>query len=944
MSETEQGQPKKDYKHTLNLPQTSFAMKANLAQREPQMLKQWQQDKLYEKIRAARVGREQFILHDGPPYANGDIHIGHSVNKVLKDIIVKSKTLSGFDAPYVPGWDCHGLPIEHNVEKKFGKAGDKLDHKSFRAKCREYAQTQVNGQKQDFVRLGVLGEWNNPYLTMAPQFEADIIRALGRIAANGHLVRGFKPVYWSVVGASALAEAEVEYQEKTSTALDVRFAAVDQKDFLAAFENVSGEGKASVVIWTTTPWTLPANQAVSLGAEIDYVLLQVNLGAGAERLVIAQERVTDAMQRYGAENFRVVGQAKGSALEKKLLQHPFYQKQVPILVGEHVTLDAGTGAVHTAPDHGMDDFVVGQKYGIGTLNLVDEHGVYRAHTEIFAGDHVYKVDQKVVDLLQEKSALILAKQFTHSFPHCWRTKTPLIFRATPQWFISMTEKGLQEMALNAVKGVQWFPAWGQARIEAMLQQSPDWCVSRQRTWGVPIALFIHRETQQLHPRTQELIEQVAQRVEQEGMDAWFDLDAAELLGEEAAQYQKVTDTLDVWFDSGVTHLAVLERRKYLRYPADLYLEGSDQHRGWFQSSLKAALAMNGTAPYRQVLTHGFTVDADGRKMSKSLGNVVSPQKVVNDLGADILRLWVAATDFSGEMTVSDEILKRTADSYRRIRNTARFLLSNLSGFDPAVHLVLPEKMLELDRWIVARTAVLQQEIIVAYDSYQFHLIYQKLHNFCVVDLGGFYLDIIKDRQYTMQENSLGRRSCQTALYHIIEAMTRWLTPILSFTAEELWQSLPGQRSDTVFTAEWHMLPQTSAKGVFSDADWQQIIAVKEAVNKTLEAQRAAGKMGSSLQANVTLYCAPAIQSLLQKLGDELRFVLLSSGALITPLADAGEATEVDGLRVAVSVSEYGKCVRCWHYREDVGANTDDSELCGRCVENVNGVGEQRYFA
>jgi isoleucyl-tRNA synthetase len=940
---------KKDYKHTLNLPQTSFAMKANLAQREPAVLKTWQENKLYETIRAARAGRPQFILHDGPPYANGDIHIGHSVNKILKDIIVKSKTLSGFDAPYVPGWDCHGLPIEHNVEKKFGKAGDKLDKKAFRTKCREYAQTQVDGQKKDFVRLGVLGEWDNPYLTMAPQFEADIIRALGRIAANGHLVRGFKPVYWSVVGASALAEAEVEYQDKTSTALDVRFTAAEPEKFLAAFSDVSGTGAVSVVIWTTTPWTLPANQAVSLGPDIDYVLVQADLGAGAERLVLAQARVEDAMQRYGTENFSVVGRAKGAALEGMLLQHPFYAKQVPVLVGEHVTLDAGTGAVHTAPDHGMDDFVVGQKYGIGTINIVDEHGVYRANTELFAGDHVYKVDQKVVDVLQAKGALILAKQFTHSFPHCWRTKTPLIFRATPQWFVSMTENGLQDMAMDAVKNVQWFPAWGQARIEAMLQQSPDWCVSRQRTWGVPIALFVHRETQQLHPRTQELIEQVAQRVEKDGIDAWFDLEPAMLksedwLGSEAEQYQKVTDTLDVWFDSGVTHLAVLERRDYLRYPADLYLEGSDQHRGWFQSSLKAALAMNGTAPYRQVLTHGFTVDADGRKMSKSLGNVVSPQKVVNDLGADILRLWVAATDFSGEMTVSDEILKRTADSYRRIRNTARFLLSNLNGFDPALHAVPVDDLLALDRWAVERTAVLQQEIIAAYDSYQFHVIYQKLHNFCVVDLGGFYLDVIKDRQYTMQENSLGRRSCQTALHHIIEAMTRWLMPILSFTADELWQSLPGERSDSVFAAEWYALPVAKASSAFSHADWQQIIVVKEAVNKALEAERTAGKMGSSLQAEVTLYCSNALQTVLQKLGDELRFVLLSSSADVKPMADTGEVTDVDGLRVAVAVSQHQKCVRCWHYREDVGSHTDDPELCGRCVDNVNRQGEVRRYA
>jgi isoleucyl-tRNA synthetase len=932
---------KKDYKHTLNLPQTGFAMKANLSQREPGMLKVWQQNKLYEQIRAARAGREQFILHDGPPYANGDIHIGHSVNKVLKDIIVKAKTLGGFDAPYVPGWDCHGLPIEHNVEKKFGKAGDKLDHKSFRAKCREYAQAQVNGQKQDFVRLGVFGDWENPYLTMAPAFEADIIRALGRIVANGHLVRGFKPVYWSVVGASALAEAEVEYQDKVSTALDVRFVAADQQDFLSAFDGVSGSGTVSVVIWTTTPWTLPANQAVSLGPDIDYALVQVDTGAGNERLVIAKSRVEDALQRYGVSQFSIVGQCKGAALENKLLQHPFYAKHVPVLVGEHVSLDAGTGAVHTAPDHGMDDFVVGHKYGIGTLNIVDEHGVYRASTDIFAGDHVYKVDQKVVDLLQEKGALVLARQFTHSFPHCWRTKTPLIFRATPQWFISMTERGLLQQALDAVQKVQWFPAWGQARIEAMLGQSPDWCISRQRTWGVPIALFIHRETQMLHPRTQELIEQVAQRVEKEGMDAWFDLDAAELLGDEAELYQKVTDTLDVWFDSGVTHLAVLERRADLRYPADLYLEGSDQHRGWFQSSLKAALAMNGTAPYKQVLTHGFTVDADGRKMSKSIGNVVSPQKVVNELGADILRLWVAATDFSGEMTVSDEILKRTADSYRRIRNTARFLLSNLSGFDPALHAVPVESMLALDRWAIKRTAVLQKDIIAAYENYQFHIIYQKLHNFCAVDLGGIYLDIIKDRQYTMQADSLGRRSCQTALYHIIEAMTRWLAPILSFTAEELWKEIPGQHSDTVFTAEWYALPAAAVNEQISEDDWADIFAVKKSVNEAIEAKRSAGEIGSSLQAEVTIFANEKIQKVLGKLGDELRFVLITSAARVQPLAGPADSA---AFGVEVAASAHGKCVRCWHYREDVGQHADDPELCGRCVDNVNGSGELRYFA
>lgn len=937
---------KTDYKHTLNLPQTAFAMKANLAQREPAMLKHWQETQLYQTIRAARAGREKFVLHDGPPYANGDIHIGHSVNKILKDIIVKARTLDGLDAPYVPGWDCHGLPIEHNVEKKFGKAGDKLDHRQFRAKCREYAQSQVEGQRRDFIRLGVLGDWENPYLTMTPAFEADIIRALGRIVANGHLVRGFKPVYWSVVGGSALAEAEVEYQDKESTALDVRFTVVETAAVNNAFGATSGAGPVSVVIWTTTPWTLPANQAVSVGPDIDYALVQVDAGRGPEQWVLAHARLEDAMQRYGIAQYQVLARCKGSALEHAQLQHPFYDKHVPVLVGEHVTLDAGTGAVHTAPDHGMDDFVVGQKYGIGTVNLVDEHGVYRAAAVGFAGDHVYKVDQKVIDLLQDKGTLVLAKRFTHSFPHCWRTKTPLIFRATPQWFVSMQGNQLLSQTLSAVQGVQWIPAWGQARIEGMLAQSPDWCVSRQRTWGAPIALFVHKDTEALHPRTAELIEQVAQRVEQGGMDAWFDLDPVDVLGEEAAQYRKVTDTLDVWFDSGVTHAAVLERRADLQYPADLYLEGSDQHRGWFQSSLKTAVAMNGSAPYKAVLTHGFTVDADGRKMSKSLGNVVSPQKVVNDLGADILRLWVAATDFSAEMSVSDEILKRTADSYRRIRNTARFLLSNLAGFDPQRHAVPVDSMLALDRWALSRAEELQRDIVTAYQQYQFHLIYQKLHNFCVVDLGGFYLDIIKDRQYTMQAESLGRRSCQTALYHIIEALCRWLAPILSFTAEELWQAIPGARADTVFTAEWHAFPVASQGAAFSMVEWQRVLQVKQAVNKLLEAERAAGRLGASLQADVALYAEPTLHALLTKLGDELRFVLITSTATLHPLHDepCGDSTDLDGLRVAVTVSAQEKCVRCWHYRADVGAQAAHPCLCERCVVNVDGAGEQRLMA
>ncbi len=936
-----------DYKQTLNLPKTAFPMKANLAQREPGILKRWQQEQIYQKIRQARAGCEQYILHDGPPYANGDIHIGHAVNKVLKDIIIKSKTMSGFDAPYVPGWDCHGLPIEHKVETKIGKAGVKVDHKTFRKKCREYAARQVDGQRKDFVRLGVFGDWDTPYLTMNFQFEADIIRALGKIIENGHLHRGFKPVYWSVVGASALAEAEVEYQDKVSYSIDVGFSAVDQIAFENAMGGVSGEGEISVVIWTTTPWTLPSNQAVSLHPDLEYVLVECELEGGKRRLLLAKELHEVAMERYGADSFQVVGTCEGRDLEGLLLAHPFYDKQVPIIIGDHVTVEAGTGAVHTAPDHGMEDFVVGQKYGIATLNLVNDQGVFRDKTQLFAGDHVYKVDEKIVAVLKERGRLLAQGKITHSFPHCWRTKTPLIYRATPQWFVSMTKNNLMDDVKQAVKGVKWVPDWGQARMEGMLASSPDWCISRQRTWGVPIALFVDRETQELHPKTPELIEKVAQKVEVEGMDAWFELDAAELLGDEAQQYTKVADTLDVWFDSGVTHYAVLNRHPALRYPADLYLEGSDQHRGWFQSSLKTAIAINGNAPYRSVLTHGFTVDAQGKKMSKSLGNVISPQKVANDLGADILRLWVAATDFSAEMSVSDEILNRAADSYRRIRNTARFFLSGLNDFNPAVDLIATDEMLALDRWALDRAAQLQSEIQVAYDSFQFHQIYQKLHNFCVTDMGGFYLDIIKDRLYTAKTDGLARRSAQTALYHLSEAFVRWITPILSFTADEIWGYMPGERDASVFTALWYDEITELAQGQPMGREyWQQAMRVKTAVNKELEAARVEGKIGSGLDAQVSLYCSEELQQALAQLQDELRFVLITSSAqaLLDDGRSPGNQTEVSGLRVAVHALDKSKCGRCWHRSDDVGISEEYQELCGRCVENAFAEGEARRYA
>lgn len=938
-----------DYKATLNLPKTAFPMKANLAQREPEILKKWQSAGLYQQIQDQSEGRAPFILHDGPPYANGDIHIGHSVNKILKDVILKSKRLSGFAAPYVPGWDCHGLPIEHNVEKKIGKAGSKVPYEQFRAKCREYAQKQVNGQREDFIRLGVLGDWENPYLTMNYSFEADIIRSLGRITENGHLVKGFKPVYWSVVGGSALAEAEVEYQDKTSTQIDVRFDVLDRDTLLKAFDADVASLPVSVVIWTTTPWTLPANQAVALHVDLPYSLIKFTTEQqGEEVILLASALVESVMSRYGIEDYNVLAEAAGGALEGVTLQHPFYRdRQVKVTMGDHVTTDAGTGAVHIAPDHGMDDFIVGQKYGIQTLNYVQADGTYSSEAPLVAGQHVYKVEDMILGLLNDNQRLLAQDSLQHSFPHCWRTKTPLIFRATPQWFISMQQNGLLDACKEAVKQVQWLPEWGQNRIEGMLEQSPDWCISRQRTWGVPVALFIHKETQALHPDTPRLIEEVALRVEEKGMDAWFELEVAELLGDEAEQYEKVTDTLDVWFDSGVTHAAVLERAGF-DVPADLYLEGSDQHRGWFQSSLKTSIAMRGAAPYKSVLTHGFVVDKDGKKMSKSIGNVMSPQKVMKTLGADIIRLWVAATDYRGEMTVSDEILKRTADSYRRIRNTARFLLANLEGFDPATDMLPANDMVALDRWAVGQAAKLQEEIQGLYESYQFHGIYQKIHNFCALELGGFYLDVIKDRQYTAKSDGVARRSAQTALFHIVEALVRWIAPILSYTAEELWQHIPGEREDSVFLASWYealvLLPSDAD---MNDAYWSSILAVKTAVNKQLEVARKDGIVGGSLEAEVELYCSAELKSALDQLQDELRFVLITSKVSVCDSAVAGSdavKTDVDGLSMSIGKSDHAKCERCWHHREDVGQHEGHDTLCGRCVDNVDGSGERRLFA
>ena len=940
-----------DYKDTLNLPHTEFPMKANLAQREPAMLTRWNELDLYRKICEKNAGRPKYILHDGPPYANGELHLGHAINKTLKDIVVKSRQLSGFDAPYIPGWDCHGLPIEHNVEKKQGKAGQKISFAEFRQACRDYAAKQVDIQKQGFIRLGVLGDWDDPYLTMNSEYEANIVRALGEITGNGHLIKGYKPVYWSVVGASALAEAEVEYQDKTSFAIDVRFPVLDREQFLAEFRSLKKDdptGHLSVVIWTTTPWTLPSNQAVCLHAELDYALVRCDLGQGAELMLLANDMVEGIMARYKCTDYENLGITVGARLEGQLLQHPFVDRQVPLILGEHVTTEAGTGAVHTAPDHGVDDFNVGQQYGLGTLNLVDENGVFTSAAGIFADAHVYKVDEQIIQVLRDKHALVANEMITHSYAHCWRTKTPLIYRATPQWFISMTEKDLLGKALQAVGNVKWIPDWGQARMELMLKGSPDWCVSRQRTWGTPITLFVNKETQALHPRTQELFEEIAQLIEKEGIDAWFNLQVEDLLGEEAADYEKVTDTLDVWFDAGVSHYAVMQKREELQYPADLYLEGSDQHRGWFQSSLKTAIALNGTAPYKEVLTHGFFVDAEGKKMSKSVGNTVAPEKIFQQYGADVLRLWVAATDYRGEMTVSEEIFKRVADAYRRIRNTGRFMLANLNGFDPQSDCVEPGDLMELDYWIIRQCQLLQAAVITHYQQYNFLNVYQKIHNFCVVELGGFYLDVIKDRQYTTRADSKARRSTQTAMYHILEMFSRMLAPILSFTADEIWLSIPGERSASVFLSDFgDSVDELPESDKFSDQLWKQAMAVKTAVNKELEIKRAEKLVGSGLSAEVDLFCSKELADLLGQLEQELRFVLIVSRASIAALEDAGDGsvdTEVAGLKLLVSASAHSKCERCWHHRADVGQFEQHPSLCHRCVDNIEGDGEQRRFA
>lgn len=932
-----------DYKNTVNLQDTAFPMRGDLAKREPQMLDKWTKQQRYAKIRQICAGRDKFILHDGPPYANGQLHIGHAVNKVLKDIIIRSKTLAGFDAPYVPGWDCHGLPIELNIEKQFGK---NLEPRDFRNKCREYANAQIEQQKADFIRLGVLGDWNNPYKTMEFKTEAGIVRALGDIYKNGYLFSGVKPVHWCIDCGSALAEAEVEYYDKQSPAIDVAFKAVDSQDIAAKFGvSLPVDKSIYAIIWTTTPWTLPANQAICAGPKVEYALVQTE----CDYIIVANALVEDVLKRYlFITEPKVLATLVGAKLELLKFEHPFYNRQVPIILGEHATDDAGTGLVHTAPAHGMDDYLVGVKYGLDLHNPVGNDGCYISTTEIFAGMNVFDANAKVVEVLAERQRLMNKADITHSYPCCWRHKTKIIFRTTGQWFIGMEKAGsngktLRELANVAVDNTAFFPAWGRARLESMIKNRPDWCISRQRQWGVPMTFFVHKETGELHPQSYAILETVAKKIELEGIDAWFELTAADLPEFNLTDYVKLKDTLDVWFDSGTTHLTVVDGRDELRKTAlqanepaiDLYLEGSDQHRGWFQSSMLTSCAIKGNAPYKQLLTHGFLVDGDGYKMSKSKGNIVAIPDGVKKYGADILRLWIASTDYSSDIAFSEEIMKRVSESYRRIRNTIRFLLANINDFDIAKDAVAIDEMIELDRYAVAYVTQLQDKIVnQLYPVYQFHLIVQELVSYCSEELGGFYLDVLKDRLYTSKANCHARRSAQTALYHITKALLGMLSPIVAFTADEAWEVLVHDANDSTLFHTNHVLPVIDGSDLLV-AKWAKLQEFRSVVLKELEAKRIEGLIGASLQAELVIHADDELYEMLASVGKDLKFAYMVS---------AIHLHKASSTSVEVVVSCATKCERCWHYSTDIGTNIEHPTVCGRCIDNVVGSGESRTYA
>ena len=960
MSDSKQNSPKgakkPESKYPVNMTDTPFPMRGDLAKREPGWVKQWQDKKIYERVRKAALGRPKFILHDGPPYANGDIHLGHAVNKILKDMVVKSRTIAGFDAPYVPGWDCHGMPIEIQIEKQFGK---NLPTAEVLQKARAYALEQIDRQRAGFIRLGVLGEWDNPYMTMAYSNEADELRALGKLLEKGYVYRGLKPVNWCFDCGSALAEAEVEYQDKRDPAIDVGFPFAEPEKVAAAFSLASlPTDYGFIVIWTTTPWTIPSNQALNVNPEVTYALVQAERDGAPLLLILAADLVESILQRYKLEG-KVIATALGDKLGGLRFKHPlhaqdaFYDRTSPVYLADYVTTDSGTGVVHSAPAYGLEDFQSCKSHGMKDdeiLKPVMGDGRFASTLPLFGGMSIWEASKPICEALRGAGALFELKMFDHSYMHCWRHKTPIVYRATSQWFAGMdvTPKDggptLRQTALAGIDETKFFPDWGQARLHGMIANRPDWTLSRQRQWGVPMAFFIHKETGELHPRTPELLEQVAQLIEKEGIDAWQKLDPATLLGADAASYEKNKDTLDVWFDSGSTHQTVLRgsHKEQSAFPADLYLEGSDQHRGWFHSSLLTSSMLNGRPPYKALLTHGFTVDEQGKKMSKSLGNTLAPQKISDTLGADILRLWVASTDYTGELSIGEEILKRVTESYRRIRNTLRFLLANTSDFDHAKDAVPVAELLEIDRYAIAAMAQLQQDVAASFERYEFHPVVARLQNYCSEDLGGFYLDILKDRLYTTGVNSHARRSAQTALWHIAHSLLRLMAPILSFTAEEAWAVFAGEQAfaeseETIFTQTLWTFPALP-DGEALLAKYALLREVRASVTKQLEEVRASGAIGSSLQAELAIKAAGEKYQALASLDDDLKFVFITSQASVTEAANEAEES------VTVTPSEAEKCERCWHYRRDVGHDHAHAGLCGRCVSNLFGSGEARRFA
>ncbi|MDA8098588.1 MAG: isoleucine--tRNA ligase [Nitrospiraceae bacterium] len=925
-----------DYKTTLNLPKTDFPMKANLKDLEPRSIKRWQEQGTYRLMQEKNAGKTAYILHDGPPYANGHIHIGHSLNKTLKDIIVKYKSLKGFRSPYVPGWDCHGLPIEHQVLKNLGPKKDTLSQAEIRKLCREYAAKFIDIQREEFKRLGVFGDWENPYLTMNYPYEAAIVRELGKFVGAGGVYKGKKPVYWCGHDETALAEAEVEYADHESPSISVKF---NLPGAATCLPSLAGKN-VSIVIWTTTPWTLVSNLAVALHPQLDYVAVEV---ASGEVLIVAEALLEASLKKFGMTG-RVLEKFKGKKLEGLKARHPFLDRDSLVILGEHVTLEAGTGAVHTAPGHGQEDYEAGLRYNLPVYAPVDQKARFTKEAGMFAGENVHKANNGIISLLKEKHALLAEEKLVHSYPHCWRCKNPVIFRATEQWFISMKTNDLLRKVIDEANNVAWVPGWGKDRFLSMVQDRPDWCISRQRAWGVSIVAFTCKDCGELL-LDKKVIDHVADQVEKEGADIWFTKTPAELLppGTKCkkcgkADLGKEMDILDVWFDSGVSQAAVLKQRPELVWPADLYLEGSDQHRGWFQSSLLASVGTTGTSPFRTVLTHGFTMDGQGKKMSKSSGNVVAPQEVIDQYGAEVLRLWVSAADYRDDIRISKEILAHLAEAYRRIRNTCRYLLGNLSDFDPAKDRVPDDQLLEIDRWALLRLQKLVQRVEKAYDEFEFHTVFHSVHNFCAVDMSAFYLDILKDRLYTARAGSVARRSGQTAMADILSGLVRLMAPVLSFTADEVWSYMAeGKKTPSVFLADF---PKVETKYLDDalEARWEKLQAVRGEAAKVLEALRKEKTIGHSLDAQVTLFAEPGLYELLKQYEQDLAFIFIVSQAKVATAAeapaDAFASEAVKGLKVTAGPAKGQKCGRCWMYQESVGAVAEHPQICSRCAGNL----------